>query len=170
MGETNLTFGGETLDVFTARNSLDERTAGGLAGAAATNIARVLVSAHARAFDLKAELDKVKKLKDELAELTIKALSTEGVDGVKIGGFTVSAFVQIWPKFKDGCGKTEVCEALEKCGSGDMVALNYNANSLAGLIREMADPESGEIVMPDDLAAVLTTSEVAKISIKKSKA
>ena len=161
--------GPDTSEVLRVRDELASKPEG-LAGASATDLARVLVMVHRRKQTINAELDIIDRTKSALSEMTIEALSREGVGNIGIGGFTVSAYAQVFPKFKDGCTKSDVCDALEKTGNGDLVSLGYNSQSLGSLIREMADPDSGEIVMPDDLAAVLATSEVSKISIKKSKA
>jgi hypothetical protein len=95
----------------------------------------------------------------------IAHLAENQVDRVNLtGGFVVYFDTKIWPKLL--VSREKVVEALKEAGHGDIVAENFNTNSLASWLREL---DAGGEDVPEELRSVLEKNEVTSLLVKKFK-
>jgi hypothetical protein len=113
----------------------------------------------------KDEAAEIKTEKDFLAPRILDLMGQDGVTSVKVGGRTVHMRRTIWPKIETD--RDDVMRALEMAGWGDIVKPNYNANTLAAMIRELDRDDEDMPIMPPEFNGVLSVAEKFEVRAVK---
>ena len=111
-------------------------------------------------------------LKDALANLEkelVEQFQREGVQNLKMDGYTVGLVRKLFASAKDK-DKERMITVLQSCRDATwswMVQDNVNAQRLAARVRECNMDKNGLPVLPEDIEAVITVSEVFSLSARK---
>lgn len=114
---------------------------------------------------LKAKYEKIGKELEAMEGPLLAHLADEQIEKVNlVGGYVVYTDTKIWPRLL--APKEAVIKALKDCGHGDIVAENYNTNTLAAWLREL-DMEEKEL--PEELQDFIEPNRVTSLISKKFK-
>ena len=108
------------------------------------------LTAHKR--ELNEQLHEMQKQMDALEPVLLAYLTQNGLEMIKVEGFTMAPAREPWIYPKAGLGRPQVCEALKLSGLGRMVTENYNTRTLTKYVRELEEHRT--LLAPSDSAAL----------------
>lgn len=114
---------------------------------------------------LEAELAVVKKQAGDLEPVLREQFAVSGVQNMKLDGLTVSLRRSVYPKYRDGFGRSDVIEALKLDGLSDLLKEDYNTSSFTALVRDI---ESSGGPWPQNLVRVVEVSEQYELRTLKA--
>lgn len=126
--------------------------------------------------ELDAELKAAKEKLQSLEPDVMADLEEEGIDSVKVNGFTIYAQRNLWAGVADGVDRQVACDALKDAGLNDFVAENFNAQTLSSYFRELekSAKAEGRIIMdqsqllPETLKGKIKLTEKFGLRFRKS--
>lgn len=124
---------------------------------------REFIAHKQRISELEAELKKEKAAAAALEEPLIEALAEDGVDSMRVDGVTTYMHTQYWASKRDGVETEQVVDALRASGYGDLVAENYNSQTLSAVVRELIEQDEP---LPEPLAEVIVSSPKTSLRIR----
>lgn len=126
---------------------------------------KVFVDLEKRRRVLEAELAVVKKQAGDLEPVLREQFAVSGVQNMKMDGLTVSMRRSVFPKYREGFGRSDVIEALKLDGLSDLLKEDYNTSSFTALVRDI---ESSGNPWPENLARVIEASEQYELRTLKA--
>ena len=114
---------------------------------------------------LEAELAVVKKQAGDLEPSLREQFAVSGVQNMKMDGLTVSIRKSVYPKYREGCGRGDVIEALKLDGLADLLKEDYSTSTFTALVRDI---ESSGGPLPENLARVIEVSEQYELRTQKA--
>jgi hypothetical protein len=114
---------------------------------------------------LEAELAVVKKQAGDLEPVLREQFAVSGVQNMKMDGLTVSVRRSVYPKYREGFGRSDVIEALRLDGLADLLKEDYSTSTFTALVRDI---ESSGGPLPENLARVVEVSEQYELRTQKA--